>query len=1054
MLLTIGLGNAKIAEEVAGFWRIAAVAAILAGCEGRGISLGMGKVRTTFLFLTQTETGCRIHVHVAHALSDTRNSNLVLLMPSRNVCLRLFGGGLLAVLFVSTAPGQIRSTGDGGSWSEASTWEGGVVPQATDDVVIASGATVVLPAVDAELGSVLVEESATLEGRIPYSIVVNGDVMNIGTITETFEVLIRGSFTNRGDIVHPGSFYVYGDITNSGSWEGGQLYLTGTGPRTVQAGTLPIAVSVGRSFKFFDQTVPRALLEGDNYFPSMQAPPRTGDMMVVAPGSRLIVDSIENGIWNSHTFLVNRGDVVYVNRPDVFGNPLFEIGGESALFELSEGSVVDSGRVTTRAGQAPLDFANAVQRRWQVEAWPDNGGASVRHFVLLFPAHELNFSDPDSLTLRRSTDGGKTWSEVATTSMDVRYSEDLFGAYYQAEGDGDFGLAGEYILAGGTPSARRQRVSIQLLGRDQIRLGGPAAEYRVHYANTGGTPVYRGLISLTTGGGVYIDSVVIEDEGVPTAFGKGAFSLNDDSTDAMFVTPDLQPGEHRAFSVFLKAVPVTSGGATTMQSTEATAAGTPGMAIAVGGAAVGVFKGYLTDVFSNSLEEVIADPCNNHTELQDKFKTAFDKTDDKWASEVPFLAAAENGASAVSDAGLLKAGLGYVNVLNDVKTVSEAMVRGSERYEENYGRTIFDRHDCEPPNDPAPFPETDYDEKPFEPVTSFDPNEKVGPAGRGVEGFLTSAGELTYQIYFENLAAATAPAYRIVIIDTLSDALDPMTVVPRRESHPGFSFTQSGSILTWEVEGIELPPNVTPPEGEGFVEFTVETATGLTTGTEIVNRAEITFDLNDPILTNTHRNVLDLEPPTTTMSPLAAEVAGREVLVAWDADDGVDGSGIETVALFASIDGGPFKPFGVTSADSMTVAVAPGHGYAFYALARDRAGNTETTPPPSVSTVVVTGVNDQSGLSDFVLHPAYPNPMNGTTTIPFELSARGDVEVSVFDVVGRRIQVKRLGTLLPGVYHETLTLVDVASGLYFYEMRVRNDDHVLFRGVKRMIVVR
>lgn len=44
-----------------------------------------------------------------------------------------------------------------------------------------------------------------------------------------------------------------------------------------------------------------------------------------------------------------------------------------------------------------------------------------------------------------------------------------------------------------------------------------------------------------------------------------------------------------------------------------------------------------------------------------------------------------------------------------------------------------------------------------------------------------------------------------------------------------------------------LPPNITAPEGQGSVLFTVRQKSGLPTTREIRNRATIVFDVNPPI---------------------------------------------------------------------------------------------------------------------------------------------------------------------------------------------------------------
>ena len=54
----------------------------------------------------------------------------------------------------------------------------------------------------------------------------------------------------------------------------------------------------------------------------------------------------------------------------------------------------------------------------------------------------------------------------------------------------------------------------------------------------------------------------------------------------------------------------------------------------------------------------------------------------------------------------------------------------------------------------------------------MDPNEKVGPAGVGSQHFVPGDEALQYEIYFENVATATAPAQEITVSDTLDSDLD------------------------------------------------------------------------------------------------------------------------------------------------------------------------------------------------------------------------------------------------------------------------------------------
>ena len=78
-------------------------------------------------------------------------------------------------------------------------------------------------------------------------------------------------------------------------------------------------------------------------------------------------------------------------------------------------------------------------------------------------------------------------------------------------------------------------------------------------------------------------------------------------------------------------------------------------------------------------------------------------------------------------------------------------------------------------------------------------------------------------------------------------------------------------VLEWTFNNILLPDSTTNSDGSnGFVTFHVDQVPNLAPGTEITNDANIYFDFNDPITTNTtmHRifegfvNVLNIEDLT------------------------------------------------------------------------------------------------------------------------------------------------------------------------------------------------
>jgi len=158
---------------------------------------------------------------------------------------------------------------------------------------------------------------------------------------------------------------------------------------------------------------------------------------------------------------------------------------------------------------------------------------------------------------------------------------------------------------------------------------------------------------------------------------------------------------------------------------------------------------------------------------------------------------------------------------------------------------------------------------------SFDPNSKdVYPKGQGAQGYiLQSDSVLNYTIHFQNTGNDTA--FTVIVIDTLSQYLDPGTLVKGISSYPcTLTLTEQG-ILNFRFDQILLPDsNINEPASNGYVNYTVNLKPNLPIGTEIKNTASIFFDFNSPVITNTTLN--------TIASPLQIkEIESKDIVSAF-----------------------------------------------------------------------------------------------------------------------------------------------------------------------------
>lgn len=142
-------------------------------------------------------------------------------------------------------------------------------------------------------------------------------------------------------------------------------------------------------------------------------------------------------------------------------------------------------------------------------------------------------------------------------------------------------------------------------------------------------------------------------------------------------------------------------------------------------------------------------------------------------------------------------------------------------------------------------------------VGSYDPNDKTCLQGETIAP--TEVGKYVhYVIRFEN--TGTYPAENVVVKDMIDlTKFDIATLVPLKSSHDFFTRI-SGNKVEFIFENINLDFN--DATNDGYVMFKIKTKPTLVVGNTFTNNANIYFDYNFPITTNTY---------TTTVAALSAQ---------------------------------------------------------------------------------------------------------------------------------------------------------------------------------------
>ena len=151
-----------------------------------------------------------------------------------------------------------------------------------------------------------------------------------------------------------------------------------------------------------------------------------------------------------------------------------------------------------------------------------------------------------------------------------------------------------------------------------------------------------------------------------------------------------------------------------------------------------------------------------------------------------------------------------------------------------------------------------------------------------------------------------------------------------------------------------LPPDTNPPNGEGYINYTIQPKAGLATGAAINAQASIVFDTNAAIATPQITNTIDAGPPTSTVAALPATTTTPSFTVSWSGSDGA-GPGHRRLQrlclrrrrrLTRSGSRTPRRRRRPTPARSATPT-------RFYSVATDNVGLVQPTPTAAQATTTV-----------------------------------------------------------------------------------------------------
>jgi hypothetical protein len=125
-----------------------------------------------------------------------------------------------------------------------------------------------------------------------------------------------------------------------------------------------------------------------------------------------------------------------------------------------------------------------------------------------------------------------------------------------------------------------------------------------------------------------------------------------------------------------------------------------------------------------------------------------------------------------------------------------------------------------------------------------------------------------------------------------------------------------------------------------------------------------------------------------------------------------------------------FNPYYHTTGDNMSIIVPE----FFTSFVKAGIGAAASLAIPDTS---FQSVDEKGDLpTGFALHQNYPNPFNAATSISFALPLKSEIDLSIYDLLGRKVATLWKGAAEGGSHSVTWNAVGFASSVYLYRLAV------------------
>lgn len=124
------------------------------------------------------------------------------------------------------------------------------------------------------------------------------------------------------------------------------------------------------------------------------------------------------------------------------------------------------------------------------------------------------------------------------------------------------------------------------------------------------------------------------------------------------------------------------------------------------------------------------------------------------------------------------------------------------------------------------------------------------------------------------------------------------------------------------------------------------------------------------------------------------------------------------------------------------------NNYIFVSNSNFLSGNISAWKRPLIEIIGIQQISNEVPLN-YKLNQNYPNPFNPSTKIRFDIPKSGNVNITVYDMLGREVTTLVNQQLSPGTYETDWDASGYSSGIYYY--KIQSDDFV---DTKKMVLIK